>query len=63
MLVEVCSTSIQSIKNAALAGADRIELCTALELGGLTPSKGLLERAQELNLLFSSSKGRTFYVY
>lgn len=34
MLVEVCSTSIQSIKNAALAGADRIELCTALELGG-----------------------------
>lgn len=51
MLVEVCSTSIQSIKNAALAGADRIELCTALELGGLTPSKGLLERAQELNLL------------
>lgn len=51
MLIEVCSTSLQSIKNAAYAGADRIELCSALALGGLTPSKGLLEKAQELNIL------------
>ena len=42
MKVEVCSTSIQGIKNAAKAGADRIELCSGIELGGLTPSKGLI---------------------
>ena len=51
MLIEVCSTSLQSVKNAASAGADRIELCSALELGGLTPSMGLIKKAQELNII------------
>ena len=27
MIVEVCASSIASVKNAAQAGADRIELC------------------------------------
>ena len=51
MKIEVCSTSLQGIKNAAQAGADRIELCTGLELGGITPSKGLAEQAVKLKLL------------
>ncbi len=51
MKVEVCSTSLEGIKNAAQAGADRIELCSSLELGGITPSKGLIEQAVSLNLL------------
>ena len=51
MKVEVCSTSIQGIKNAAKAGADRIELCSGIELGGLTPSKGLIEQSVKLGLL------------
>lgn len=51
MIVEVCSTSLQGIKNAAQAGADRIELCSSLELGGITASKGLIEKAVKLNLL------------
>ena len=51
MIVEICSTSLKSIKNAALAGADRIELCSGLEFGGITPSAGLVENAVNSNLL------------
>ncbi len=51
MLVEVCVSSMSSIKNAATAGADRIELCSALELGGLTPSAGFIRQGLNLNIL------------
>ncbi len=51
MLVEVCVSSILSIQNAAAAGADRIELCAALEVGGLTPSWGLIKEAVALDVL------------
>jgi copper homeostasis protein len=43
VLVEVCVGSVADIERAVTAGADRIELCSALELGGLTPSLGLVE--------------------
>jgi copper homeostasis protein len=51
MKVEVCSTSLQGIKNAASAGADRVELCSALGVGGVTPSAGLIKEAVKLNVL------------
>ena len=38
MLLEVCCGNRQSAINAAEAGAQRIELCRDLSLGGLTPS-------------------------
>ncbi len=38
MLLEVCCGNRQSAINAATAGAQRIELCRDLPLGGLTPS-------------------------
>lgn len=41
-IVEVCTASLQGAQEAELAGADRIELNSALELDGLTPSAGLL---------------------
>ena len=43
MLVEVCANSLESAMNAQKAGADRIELCTELAVGGITPSYGLLK--------------------
>lgn len=43
MLVEVCANSLESALNAQKAGADRIELCSELGVGGITPSMGLIQ--------------------
>lgn len=47
MLVEVCANSLESALNAQKAGADRIELCSELGVGGVTPSHGLLELVKQ----------------
>jgi copper homeostasis protein len=47
MLVEVCANSLESALIAERAGADRIELCSELAVGGLTPSYGLLQAVKE----------------
>lgn len=41
--VEVAIDSVASAVMAEAAGADRLELCQCLELGGFTPSPGLFE--------------------
>lgn len=43
-IVEVCIGSVADALAAEAAGADRVELCAATEVGGLTPSLGLLEQ-------------------
>jgi copper homeostasis protein len=44
MLLEICANSYQSAINAEKAGADRIELCSELSVGGITPSYGVLKK-------------------
>lgn len=46
MILEICTNSYQSAKNAQEAGAHRIELCQELSVGGITPSYGLLKKVK-----------------
>ncbi|MGO1297160.1 MAG: copper homeostasis protein CutC [Vibrio sp.] len=45
--VEVCVDSIESLQQAISGGAGRIELCSSLALGGLSPTYGLIKYALE----------------
>jgi copper homeostasis protein len=47
LLLEVCIASVQDAINARLNGANRLELNVALELGGLTPTVGLLREVKQ----------------
>jgi copper homeostasis protein len=46
ILLEICCSSIDDALEAEHGGADRVELCSALFLGGLTPSLGTLIEAK-----------------
>jgi copper homeostasis protein len=46
ILVEICCGSLEDALEAEQGGADRVELCSALFLGGLTPSLGTIMEAK-----------------
>ena len=65
-ILEVCCADIESVRAAKAGGADRIELCSGLECGGLTPSLGLIRKAIEImpgavNVLIRPRSGDFLY--
>lgn len=66
MIFEVCANSIHSAINAEKGGAHRIELCSGLEIGGITPSYGLILEAKKqldipIHVLIRPRSGHFFY--
>lgn len=44
--MEICTDSPEGLQAAITGGAHRIELCSALALGGLTPTPGMIDAAR-----------------
>ncbi len=66
MKYEVCCGSLESCDAAAKAGAHRVELCSALALGGVTPSYGVISTALKydnilVNVLIRPREGDFVY--
>ena len=49
-LIEVCVDSMESAREAIKGGADRLELCANLIIGGTTPSPYLIQEAAKLGV-------------
>jgi copper homeostasis protein len=48
MILEACVQGIEEVKFASKKGFKRIELCSSLQEGGLTPSQGLIKHASKI---------------
>jgi copper homeostasis protein len=65
-VLEICAEDLETCVAADRGGADRIELCSSLFVGGLTPSHGLLCSALEktrlpIHVLVRPRHGDFFY--
>lgn len=65
IILEICCGDIVGVETAARGGADRVELCSALGEGGLTPSAGAIVTAVALgvpvNVLIRPRRGDFVY--
>ncbi|MDR2010441.1 MAG: hypothetical protein LBQ22_08160 [Bacteroidales bacterium] len=43
-ILEVCTDTFTSVKNACISSSDRVELCSDLQTGGITPSYAFVEK-------------------
>ena len=65
--IEVCSTSLNDAREAEAGGAIRIELCSAITCGGVTPSYGTIRCVADaglnldINVLIRAREGGFHY--
>jgi len=65
-IIEICAGSVESCIIAEQAGAQRVELCSVLSLGGVTPSYGMIAAARkaveiDINVLIRPRQGDFIY--
>ena len=49
-VLEICVDTLEDAVLAQNAGADRLELCAGISIGGITPSIGFMQAASELDI-------------
>ncbi len=64
--IEICANSVDSAIQAEIGGADRIELCDNISVGGTTPSIGMIKSAIKylhipINVLVRPRGGDFYY--
>lgn len=66
-IIEICANSFESALAAMEGGADRVELCSVLQVGGVTPSYGMIKSCKnelrniEINVLIRPRYGDFCY--